>query len=538
MQSNLMKRWRLHGLSILAFFAIAVAVQWATGVYGSEAGHFPDEAGHFVSGLIIRDYAVSGLERAPIPYAENYYLHFPKASFGIFPPLFHFLLGGWLLFSSGSFTGALAFSAMIMALIAWCLFRFTKRDYGVLAAGATGLLVIFLPLMRTLTGAVMIDNLIALFGLMVAYHTARYLQTEETREAVLLGIFGAAGCLVKGNGLGALLCPVLAIVLTGRYRVLRKPGLYIAAAIVICSAPIMWISLRLYDKNSSFLAPGFDFSSRAAAFYGRSLWDQTGGLLLVILLAGIAIKMWDWWNSGRQDTLWPSVLALVAGSFLFHILIPQPPDGRYIATVVAGLAAFTPVAASKLSRKVAIPVMLALAALALATGSHWDTPLGFKDVLSEIQKDKDFDHVRILVVSDSLGEGAMVGDVASVARVRPGDQLVIRGSKFLARSDWNANQYRLQHADAREVLQSLEDLSVDYIVLDRTRDLQWIPHVQQVVELTAMHPDRVVLEKAWAVSPRERSHSLELYRVKFTAETPRTKLHYFLDSTLGRELQN
>jgi hypothetical protein len=41
------------------------------------------------SALMIRDYLVSGFHRAPLRYAENDYVHYPKVGLGKWPPFFH-----------------------------------------------------------------------------------------------------------------------------------------------------------------------------------------------------------------------------------------------------------------------------------------------------------------------------------------------------------------------------------------------------------------------------------------------------------------
>src|SRR5487761_2640999 len=79
--------WR--GLIVFAFFcSITVAFQIASGCYRSEFDGYPDEPAHYITGLMVHDYIASGSpfhrssQENPLHYAENYYLHYPKVSFG------------------------------------------------------------------------------------------------------------------------------------------------------------------------------------------------------------------------------------------------------------------------------------------------------------------------------------------------------------------------------------------------------------------------------------------------------------------------
>ncbi len=68
-------------LVFLLFFGVEVGLQWISGAYSSEFDD-PDEPAHYVTGLMIRDYVAARAPAPPLAYAENYYLHYPKVSFG------------------------------------------------------------------------------------------------------------------------------------------------------------------------------------------------------------------------------------------------------------------------------------------------------------------------------------------------------------------------------------------------------------------------------------------------------------------------
>src|SRR6185295_7948404 len=89
--------------SRLVFCLLAVLTlggQIATGAYRSEAGNYPDEAAHFMNGLLLREYVTHAIGQNPLHFAERYYLNYPKIAPMMWPPVFHlveglFLLPGW-----------------------------------------------------------------------------------------------------------------------------------------------------------------------------------------------------------------------------------------------------------------------------------------------------------------------------------------------------------------------------------------------------------------------------------------------------------
>ena len=88
---------RLNVAAFGAFLALALVMQIWVGAYRTERGNFPDEAGHFMNGMLVRDYLTDGLGENPMQFARQYYLNYPKIAPGMWPPLYHGLLGIFLL---------------------------------------------------------------------------------------------------------------------------------------------------------------------------------------------------------------------------------------------------------------------------------------------------------------------------------------------------------------------------------------------------------------------------------------------------------
>jgi hypothetical protein len=519
---------------LLLFLALTVSVQLIAGVYRGEAGHEHDEAAHFITGLMIRDYAVSGLHMRPFEYAKAYYLHYPKFALGMFPPLFHFLLGAWLLLSPGTFAGGLAFMAFITACLAWQVCEITRPEYGVWAGIATGCIVVFLPIVRQLSSQVMVDSLVALCALPVARYTARFLDSGATRDAVWLGIFAAAGCMAKGNGMGALLCPVLALLFTRRFQLLRRPGLYIASLIVVLgAAPFEWISLKFYKKNVSFMDGGWVFSQGAADFYLHCLWVG-GGLVMVFAAGGVIFKAVEWFKKKNIDMLWPSLFFLLLGTLAFHILLPQIPNNRYMATATVVAICFVPAAFQTLSKTTRAGALFALAILGAATGPAFQTPFGFRAVAEWLERQPDYS--KALVVTETLGEGAFISEVASLDRGRRPDHFAVRATKILARSDWNSNYYSVRFKNPGDALHAVESLGIRYVILDLTPDIERKEHQAMMERAILENPDRAAMVAQFPAAAGKSTRSIYVYKLNYAASVPLMPLTYSLDSTLGYEI--
>src|SRR5215211_7034866 len=76
-------------LIALLLLALVIGLQMRAGANHAEFGGHPDEAAHYVTGLMLRDYVASGLPGNPMAYAKTYYDHYPKVAIGNWPPGFY-----------------------------------------------------------------------------------------------------------------------------------------------------------------------------------------------------------------------------------------------------------------------------------------------------------------------------------------------------------------------------------------------------------------------------------------------------------------
>ncbi|HJZ98096.1 MAG TPA: oligosaccharide flippase family protein, partial [Candidatus Solibacter sp.] len=73
-------------IPMAVFLLAAIVLQWRDGAFHAEFDGHPDEAGHFITSLMIRDYAATRIGTNPLAFARDYYLHYPRVALGHWPP--------------------------------------------------------------------------------------------------------------------------------------------------------------------------------------------------------------------------------------------------------------------------------------------------------------------------------------------------------------------------------------------------------------------------------------------------------------------
>jgi hypothetical protein len=523
---------------------MVVTAQLAAGAYRGERAAYSDEASHFMNALLVRDYVTDGLGRNPLKFAEQYYLNYPKIAWGMWPPLFHASLGIFMLAGSSPQGVALALLAVLSAWTAWRLSRFVslfETRFVALLIAATFVLT---SAITDLTTAIMLDLALAALALEATYWFAVFVSTGERRHAAIFGVLTAMCCLTKGNGLSVVLVPASLLLFTRRFEVLRRSGLYIAAAIVLIFAvPPLAVSYRL-DAAIGDFGP-----IRSAEVIGRmSLYSsfvlgQFGAPMLTLSIVGLVVGLRP--NRQRHLSLESaakaSLAALVIGAVVFHLFNPHLIAApRYIALMIAPLLGLLPVGVEHIARAlVAHPMRRSVQAACLAgafvtflaarpamANRH---PIGARATIDYLDAQRGLSGATILVISNEEGEGALVSEVAS-RHFRPA-ATVIRGSKLVAMDDWAGNHFRMLFASSGDLLKELEDLHVDYLVLDCSPQASGLPYWGQVKEMVETHADRVEQNFETHLGRR-----MITYQLKRQTPGPAKRLEIPLTYSLGRVL--
>jgi hypothetical protein len=459
----------------LSLWMLAVILQWQAGAYRAEFASHPDESAHYVTGLMIRDYLASGHFAAPLPYAEQYYLHYPKVALGMWPPFFHGIEALWILIFSPSKVSVLLLMALITALTGASTYYLVRRGYARIAALAAAALYVLAPLTQSSTAAVMADGLVALLDLWATIYFVRYLENERTHDAILFGIFTALSMATKANGVALVLLPVIAIPLTGRWRLLRARGLYYAAAIILlCGAPWSVLSYFMIARSMGGEPVTLPIIAGTALAYLRVLWTTLGPGLAPFGLLGLAVSLVRL-RKPPLDPVFAAACPLWFSVWIYHSLIGNG-DSRYmlaalppaLTLVVSGfiwLLRILPLAAVPVPARAV--VLTAIAILLFATQT-WTVPLkpyqGFDQPAHFLLTTPAFANGNFLVISHARGEGAFISEIAMHDH-RPG-HIVLRSTKVLSSSTWYGTAYQLRYQTGSQIRDFLDQAPIQAIALD------------------------------------------------------------------------
>lgn len=472
--------WRTEVATWLGLFVVCLVFQLDSGAWSSDFGGHADEAAHVVTGLMVRDYLAGGFveEWHPLRYAEAYYDRFPKVAIGHYPPGFYVVEGAaFLLWRDGR--AALLLLAALAATVGWQTSQLARslgwpRWLAILA----GLVVCLLPLVRTYTAIVMADLLLVITILAAIRAFARFLETDRKKDALAFGIWAALSILVKGSGLLLALVPPIAIALSGRWRLLKSPRLWLAPVpVMVLALPWMLATRHITAEGMSNLSWS-DYVTRALPFYVKGMWSELGHLVLPLLGLGALDLVVRSIRSRKRPEATPSPQevtgwALVVSLFVFYLAIPSGVDFRYllpvfpVALLLSGSTTHILLAKLASDRVGWGGAALVLVAVLVLTWRpvekrYTGTPEIIRLALAS-ERQGASDRWDLLVVSDARGEGAMT---AAAALEAPGRIRVLRGSKVLASSDWLGRGYQARFETPDELEGLLRRLSVDRLVIE------------------------------------------------------------------------
>lgn len=484
---------------VLAIIALTVALQVAGGSYRTELSGYPDEPAHLITGLMVRDYILSGFKTPPMQFAEDYYLHYPKVAFGIWPPLFHFVEAGWFLIAPPSKTSAFLLQALITALLAASAGLVAARRFGWTIAVAVAACIVALPAVQAFTAMVMADDLMSLLAFWAMLALSAYLERETWRRALLLGLLIGLALMTKSNG--AALAPMapLALLLLRRYRGLLSPRLWVAGALALAIAvPWQLLVIRFWTSTTQPLP----YSWAQAMYMFRAhlfmYWNVPGTVIVLLAFAGFVRKVILPWARHELEPFWAAATALVLALFLFG-LAPLPPEPRYHVAAFAVIVLFAGGGVHEISRYLPSRFPSALritatagVAAALFLATQFRIPqrreYGFTEAARSIVARPEFRDSVMLVSSENGGDGMFIPEIA-LREARP-THYVLRGTKVLGRSRWNADRYEVVYNTPEAMQQYLESIPVRLLIVDRTPGRSAMEHHRILLQVLQQYKDK------------------------------------------------
>lgn len=516
----------LRGLLFLIFVALGVVViavqQRAMGGYTAElSANNADEASHFISGLMLADYVRAGLPN-PLPFARDYYLHFPKVGIGHWPPLYYMLEGALFLLLPPLTSVALLLPAVLASLLVVTTGWATARALGPLQGIAVGVVVLALPLLREATLVILLDLPVALLALLAAFVYAGYLVRPRWQSAVLFAVLASAAILTKGTGAALALVPPLAVLLGRRFDLLKRGSFWLPVPIVAVLAGPWTLGTYAMAAAGFQYQWGLAFTALAARTYAHGVLAGLGILVLALATLGVLFAAQSGWQGGRADApdgvaprgadvpfadtdgeggdrapLWVALAALVIAILAFQCLVPAGLDARYLLPVAAPLVMLAAFGGTRLLglltsgwptlAGLVVSLALLFGALPALLVEVRKLPTGM-DAAAQAFLAREASNPLILVGADAEGEGGLIAAIAQRDRARK--TYVLRGTKMLATSDWNAANYTPTYADPAALMAGLDDLGVGAVVVDTSPASQSLAHNRQLLAAAAAFPDR------------------------------------------------
>lgn len=485
------RRWLAAAGVFAAMAALAAVLQSRLG--GGTREFTSDDAGHYFTMIVLRGLLLSGQVLAPVRYVVGYFEHYQILGLGLWPPAYHMLGAVWTAVFGVSRASVMALQAGLGAALAAAAVLAGWRPLGPWLAVVAGVGVLLSPLVLAGLPQLQADLPTALAMFLAALAFWRLLHHGRLGDGLLFGAAALVAIMTKGNAIALALLPPAAVLLSGRWRLLRRAGFWVPAAVILPVAG-PWYVLTYSWSSAGFRYPfGAAYTALAAPFIAQQFLQVFGPVLLIlaaVAVAGLARR--------RGDDLFTAVmLALVLATAVFQAVVPAALEPRYLLPTVApmlllaargasGLAeALAPrLAPPGLQRLAAPAVITAAFLLPLLAAAPW-TPVagtGARALADEVLRRLPASDPVLLVASDAPGEGSLSVELAMHEGPMP-RVTAARGSRLLGGGGYNNFEYLPRFSSPEEAMALVERLRIPLIVLDRTPAAVAWAHVGQLAAM-------------------------------------------------------
>jgi hypothetical protein len=495
--------------------------QYVSGAYRSELASHPDEAAHYITGLMMRDYAAALFPSSPIRFAEEYYLHYPKVAIGHWPPLFYIVQGIWMLVFSPSRISILLLMALITVATAASLQTVVEPAFGVIAGALAAVVFVCLPVVQKHSCMVMADMLVALLCFRAATAFGRYLDSQRWLDAAGFGAYASLAIMAKGNGLALALLPPIAIALARRPDTFKRASLWASAAMVaIVCGPWQLFTVNMV-RNGWVRSPGLDYTLDSITRYSSLLVGTAGIGMVGVAAIGAVTTLRDPFKAHKEPKgIWASMTALFLSVAVFNFVVPATIESRLLIPLLAPLVLLAIAGVGWLSRKIAFVIpgplfartglivcLLTLIFVRTTFALSRKHNVGFDQVAEAVLSNPLLKNAIILVSSETNGEGAFIAEMAM--REKRLGHIILRGSKVLAHSSWDGRSYECVYRTSTEVDRYMTELPVRVLVVDTSSGAP-LDHHRNLMNMISEHPEDWVLVDSY---PRESAADAKVIRV-------------------------
>lgn len=547
-------RWTFLLIGI-GFFLFQIALHISNGVFAGEFGEHPDEAAHFVTGLMVRDFVGVALQASPMDFAENYYLHYPKVAFGHWPPFFYMVQAAWTLVFPPTHMSLMVLLAMLNTILALTLFVIIREECNAITGFFAGLLFMSFPVVQKMSGMVMTEVLLALLSILAVFFFWRFMEDPKAGNAIGFGAFSTLAILTKGNGIALALVPLLSVFLSRRWSLLLRPTLWLSALIVVVfCAPVYWLTLDMVRGAWEEQTLTFNWFVSAIRFYSFHLLSIPGLLVSILIACGIWSKVIKPWTKHEVEPKWAALCGLIGSVWIFHSLVPSSLEERNLFSAVPALLLFFLAGCMWLvdqhvvgrlfggiKRDVQVnTIIFAIAALFIGEAFATPNPIlsGFRPFTKSLLADPNLENSVLLISSDPSGEGAFIAKIASREH-RPG-HIILRASKVLGLSGWLNQGYTPMHQSDAEVLKYLEEVPVGLVVLDDSTPVnKQDDHHHRLTRIFKEPPSNWVLFGTFPLQRGAKHYpdALRVFLQKGHQDQPVGPIHLNMNSMLNRTIE-
>ena len=462
-------------LVALVLVAAALGGQFLMGAYSAPVGGYADEPAHYMSGLMLRDYAVSGFSERPMTFAQRYYDHHPTLGIGYWPPAFYVAEALWMLAIGISRSSVLLLCALVSAVLQFLLFRDLNRRLATVPALLTAASFPFLPAVRYSISLVMTDVFVALACFGATLQLARFLERPTYRRGMALGLWCSLALLSKLSAAYLVVLAPMAILISRRLDLLRRAATLVPVAVVLtATAPWLYYA-RKFTTLGVLPEEKVEHNPVLLAWhYILTVLHAAGPLVAAAAVAGLIIVLF---GSLRRQPYWAAIAAtpLALGVFIWFAPIELEPRHVIVATpalLILSVCGIQWAAGRFLPHRLqATGFALLLTGLLVAlviTGPRlirFDG--GFGKTAEYLIANSKTDSVLLVSSTVMWREGAMVAELAQREPLRPGRRTV-RSRKLLAEADWNVTYYRQRFETPADMLAALRKINVRHVALHTT----------------------------------------------------------------------
>jgi hypothetical protein len=311
----------------------------------------------------------------------------------------------------------------------------------------------------------------AMFAAALAF--GRFLEREKTSDALWFGVLAALAIMTEDTGLALALVVPLGLLLTNKWRLLRRPVFWGAAAfIVLVAGP--WIYFFPPWLKGGWSDPSWRFIREALPYYAGKFGLAIGALLALFMILGLWVKLLQ---PAERNGRWSVLAALIASVVIFHGIVPGSLESRHLLPALPAALMFAVAGCAHLARRfethATSALSVGLAVIAVLTFGLLEFILpatrtkewtGFQPIAKAVLDDKESQEGRVLVCSDACGEGMFIAEMAS-AEKRPG-HMIDRASELLADQKPTGRYALSKFSDDEELTDFLLDRNLNYIVFD------------------------------------------------------------------------